>query len=174
MDFIIEVLKVLVPSTVIFVTLYFLMKQFFEGQEKMRMLELRKQSRSDAGPIKMQAYERLILFLERINPDNLALRTQKNGVSARAQHSEMIRTIRSEFEHNLTQQLYISSEAWALVKRAKEESIRMINVAASQISENEDSYELSRRVISMSAQLENVPTSIAVEGLKKEFRSIYA
>lgn len=174
MDFIIEVLKVLVPSSVIFVTLYFLMKQFFEGQEKMRMLELRKQNRNDVSPIKMQAYERLILFLERITPDNLALRTQKNGYSAKAQHIEMIRTIRSEYEHNLTQQLYISSEAWALVKRAKEESIRIINMAAGQISEEEDSYEYSRRIISMSAQIEKMPTTLAVEGLKKEFRSLFS
>jgi len=173
MDFLFELFKILIPSGIIFVTVYFMLKQFFDGQERLKKLELRKAGQKDINPMKMQAYERLILFLERISPNNLVMRTQKPSLTARAQQAEMLKAIREEFDHNLTQQLYISSEAWALVKRAKEEVIRLVNIAASKMEEETMSVELSKQILAMTAQLEHIPTKVAIEGLKKEFRSYF-
>ena len=75
----------------------------------------------------MQAYERLVLFLERMNPDNLVLRCYEPTMDSKLLKDVMVQNIRNEFEHNLSQQLYISNEAWALIKNAKEEMISTIN-----------------------------------------------
>jgi hypothetical protein len=74
----------------------------------------------------------------------------------------------------MAQQLYVSSEAWALVKRSKEETVRLINLAASQCKSDDEAMELSKNLLNMTTQLERLPTEVALEGIKKEFRSRFA
>ena len=171
MDIFLEILKILIPGAIVFATVYFMLKQYFEAEHKKRTLELRRVGAGDSAPLKMQAYERLILFLERISPDQLAMRTQKPQMSARAHHAEMLRIVRQEYDHNVTQQLYISSSAWRIVKQVKEEVIRIINVAASKNGEDAKAIDLTKTILGIVAQIDNVPTEVAKEALKKEFRS---
>lgn len=171
MDIFLEILKILIPGAIVFATVYFMLKQYFEAEHKKRILEMRRVGARDSAPLKMQAYERLILFLERISPDQLAMRTQKPQMSARAHHAEMLRIVRQEYDHNVTQQLYISSSAWRIVKQVKEEVIRIINVAASKNGEDAKAIDLTKAILGIVAQIENVPTEVAKEALKKEFRS---
>lgn len=171
MEVVLEILKLTLPSAVVFATVYFMLKQYFEAEHKRRSIEIRQANARGSAPLKMQAYERLILFLERISPDRLAMRTQKKGMSARVQHAEMLKIIREEFDHNVTQQLYISASAWKIIKQVKEEAIRIINVAASKNGEDASALDLTKTILGIMAQLESVPTEVAKEALKKEFRS---
>ncbi len=171
MEILLEILKILIPAAIVFATVYFMLKQYFEAEHKRRTIEIRQAGAVNSAPLKMQAYERLVLFLERISPDHLAMRTQKPKMSARAHHAEMLRIVREEFDHNVTQQLYISSSAWRIVKQVKEEVIRIVNVAASKTGEDATAIELTKTVLGIVAQLEHVPTEVAKEALKKEFRS---
>ncbi len=84
-------------------------------------------------PIKLQAYERIVLFLERISTESLIMRTVKPGMTAQQLHSALIANIRSEYEHNLSQQIYMSNEAWEMVKNAKGTVIRIINNIATKL-----------------------------------------
>src|SRR5690606_18732338 len=94
-------------------------------------------------PLRLQAYERLTLFIERINPTNMLVRVHVSGTTVRELQQFLVDEIRTEHQHNITQQLYVSAQAWAVVSRIKEDSIGMINSAASGLSPEASSVELS-------------------------------
>ena len=113
---------------------YFMLRQtkeFVIGEQKKTLLEIQKISEEETKkavtPVQLQAYERLVLFLERIKPDNLVLRCYQPDMNTRLLRDVMIQNIRDEYEHNLSQQLYISSQAWVYIKNAKEEIINVLN-----------------------------------------------
>lgn len=171
MEWIKDVLIILLPGLVVLGTVYFLMKQFFENQMDLKRLELRKESMKAISPQQMQAYERVILLLERLHPEHLVMRSQKQGMSAIQLQSLLLKSIRQEFDHNLAQQLYISAEAWSLVKRSKEETVRLINLAATKSGQDSSALDLSQEILAMASKLEALPTEIALNGVKKEFRA---
>lgn len=115
-------------------------KRFIENEQKKTILEIRKIQESEVRkvvtPIQLQAYERLVLFLERMTPNNLVLRCYQPQMSAKLLKDVMIQNIRDEFDHNLSQQLYISEQAWAYIKNANEDMINTINSV--QAKEGED------------------------------------
>ena len=117
-----------------FITSYYNIKSlkgFIQNEEKMKLLELHKiQSKevsSIVTPIQLQAYERLIMLLERINLSALVVRCYQAGMETQLFKDVMIQTIKNEYENNQSQQLYISNEAWVHVKNAKDETISLIN-----------------------------------------------
>ena len=93
-----------------------------DNKQKKRLLELKKDERKVITPIRLQAYERSTLFLERISPEALIPRVHKNGMSARQLQQEMLNDVRREFDHNLSQQMYMSDQVWMVIKKAKEET----------------------------------------------------
>ena len=160
----------ILPAVVVFGTAYYILKQFFEHEQKNKSIHLRAENQKISLPIRLQAYERIILFIERISPDELLIRVHQKDMSARDLQAAMLKSIRSEFEHNITQQLYISDNAWNLIKNAKEETIRMINIASSKVSDDASSLDLSNTIFTMLSEIEKPPTSIALEFIKKEAR----
>ncbi len=168
-----EILKYILPSLVVFFTSYFLIKQLMQSQERRMLLELRKKSSENINPIRLQAYERAVLFLERITPNSLVMRIYNNRMSVRELHSELLSTIRNEYEHNITQQIYMSSGAWEALKRAKEETIKMVNIAASKVDDSAPGLELSKVLLDMCMQLDKLPTQMAVDIIKEEVKSLF-
>ncbi|MFH1161465.1 MAG: hypothetical protein V1733_11035 [bacterium] len=119
---------------------------------------------------KLQACERLILFLERISPANLILRVHTPDMTAAQLQAALIRTVREEFEYNLSQQLYISARTWELIFNAKEETIRMINAAAAKLSASATSRDLASGILQLSLNQEPSPISGAIESIREEIR----
>ena len=172
---IIEILKYVIPSLVVLLASYLTIWLFLNNENKRRLSEINLASKDIIIPIKLQAYERIILFLERISPNSLIIRVHQHGMLANHFQSALLNNIREEFEHNLSQQLYVSSSAWERVKNAKEEIVRLINSSAAKLSENEmaTSDNLSSKIFEMSLQMENLSTVIAMEAIKKEMRQIF-
>ena len=106
----------------------------------------------------MQAYERAILFLERIDPSNMIIRAHKNGMTAAMLHVELLKIIREEYTHNMSQQIYISQNSWKELIKGKEETIQMINTSINQINENANGIELSAKIFEHIAQNKVSPT----------------
>ena len=129
-----SVLSVLVAVAVSGFIFYLLTKRYFDNQQKMAMLQMRVDEHREAvklvTPIRLQAYERMVLYLERISPESLVLRCYQPGMDTRLLQGVMTKTIRDEWEHNLSQQVYLSSEAWNRIRNAKDEMIGIINSAA--------------------------------------------
>ena len=168
-----EILKYILPSVVVFLTSYYLIKQLMQSQERRALLELRKKSSESINPLRLQAYERAVLFLERITPNSLVMRVFNNRMSARELHTELLSNIRNEYDHNITQQIYMSSGSWEAPKRAKEETIKLVNIAASKVDDSAQGIELSKVLLEMCMQLDKLPTQMAVDILKEEVKSLF-
>src|SRR3569832_2104516 len=98
MDDAFEILKIILPSGIVFLTTYYLVKNFLDHENRKRVVDLKLANQTLITPIRLQAYERVILFLERINPNSMVMRLNKTGSAVNFQ-SEILKTIRSEFEH---------------------------------------------------------------------------
>ena len=169
MNPIIELLKILIPAGAVFAAAYFLVKRFLDNDQKRREHELKKSAQGLITPLKIQAYERIVIFLERINPNSLVIRVNKNGMNSRQLHNELVAAVKTEYEHNLSQQIYVSYGAWELVKNAKEEVIQLINISSSKVAVEANSSELAIMILNITANLnKKLPNEIALEYLKKE------
>lgn len=152
-------------------------KQFVENEQKKTLLEIKKiqesETRKVVTPIQLQAYERLVLFLERMNPDNLVLRCYEPTMDSKLLKDVMVQNIRNEFEHNLSQQLYISNEAWALIKNAKEEMISTINSLYSKEEQALSPTGFAGKLFEQFAGKKN-PLELAQDILKQEIQKRFA
>ena len=158
-------------SALVYVIYLFLKKQ---GEKELIYLqgELKKQRQEYFLPTRLEAYQRSILLMERMHPNSLVMRLHNPGIPARALQMEFIKSIREEYEHNVAQQLFISPQGWQMIKNSKEDIIKLINVAGEQMSATSTGLDLSSKIFEMLAQLNQLPSEVTVEFLKKEFQQL--
>jgi hypothetical protein len=173
MDEFIELLKIVAPSIVVLLTTVYLVRQYLRNEEKRRMLQLRAEHQKNFVPLRMQAYERVVLLLERIAPGSLIMRIYKPGMSSRLLQADLVKAIREEYEHNMSQQLYMSHHAWTMVKQAKEETIKMINLAANELKMDSSGNELAQLIFEATATMEKLPTDVALMFVKNEAQKLF-
>ena len=165
-----EVLILGLPLAGMLLITYFLLQHFFNKSLKENQKELLALKSKVTLPLKMQAYERAILFLERIDPSNMIIRAHKNGMTAAALHIELLKIIREEYTHNMSQQIYISPNSWKELIKGKEETIQLINTSINQINENANGIELSAKIFERVTQNKVSPTEKARNSIIKEFQ----
>lgn len=167
-QFFLDILKYVLPSVVVFFTAYFLLKnQSEENLAKLRM-DMQRQNQSAITPIKLQAYERMTLFLERISPQQLILTLNQSGISAKLLKHQMINAVMQEYNYNLSQQIYISPQAWNVIKVVKEQVLALINQSAEKLPEHATSVDLSKAMIEQLMATGEQPTDKAIAFLKAE------
>ena len=166
----IELLKYTVPSLVVLAAAYFLLKMFLDKEVEKNQIQMRLDVQKVTLPVRMQAYERLVLLLERIEPAGLLVRTNLPGMNAIQLQSALNQSIRSEFEHNLSQQLYVSSKAWEMVRNAREEAIKRINTAAMKLPPDATSADLASLILINDIDAEQSVVKGALDLLKTEAR----
>jgi hypothetical protein len=164
----IEILKILLPYLVILLIIIFLVNRYFNEEKEKRQQQIVTKNQEIITPLRLQAYERIILFLERISPENLIIRVDKPGFTCNQLHSELISTIRAEFEHNLTQQLYISINSWEEVRNARAHLIHLINTAYEKVKPDQPSIHLSREIFDMTVKQPKLYTTEAINKIKEE------
>jgi hypothetical protein len=173
MDIFSYVLLAVLPSVVVFLTAFYIIKKFIENEQRRHLMDLRAKSTKTVTPIRLQAYERIALFLERINPNSLIMRVNKHGMNARQMQSNLLQTIRAEFEHNVAQQIYMSPSAWKAIRAAKEETIKLINIASSQVPDHASAMDLGTAILELHSKLEQTPTDFALDFVKREIKSLF-
>ncbi len=165
------ILRYAVPSLVVFLTAWLLLKEFFQQENKRRHADLMSDRMRISMPLRLQAYERLVLFLERISPNNLIMRTYKPEWTAKELQRQLIKSVRDEYTHNLSQQLYVSPQVWELINKAYEETLGQINALASSIDEDASATDLSQKILE--SDLERSATERAMAYLKSEARKSF-
>ena len=130
---------------------------------------LQKENQKDALPLRLQAFERMVLFLERINPTKLLIRITPLSSDKNDYENYVIAQIDQEFEHNLTQQIYMTDECWTIIVSAKNATIQMIRNANR--SERVDTADKLREVILNDLMEKQTPSSAALSYLKNEVSS---
>lgn len=185
-EIILQLIKFVVPSIAVFGAAYFFTNKWFEIQkEKIKadtafkriQADVSKPSSEDKAsnsfkkdffPLQVDAYQRLVLFLERISPNNMVMRMNNPGLPARAFQQQMLESIRQEYEHNLAQQIFVSGEGWQLVVQSKDEISKIINMASQKLGETALAIDLSKAVLEITAQLKQQPTDVPIAYLKAE------
>lgn len=168
MDLLLDILQIAIPSLLVFLTAWLLLRNMIRNDQDRRRQELILQNSRTITPIRLQAYERVVLFLERISLESLLIRINSPGMSASQLHTSLLNSIRSEFEHNLSQQIYMTQQAWEVVKNARSNTIKLINTEYEKIPENATGIELSRKLLERIMDLEKEPTRTAIEYIKNE------
>lgn len=181
MNEVFETLKYLVPSLVVFITAYTLIRLFLDDVKGRLSPAPAAKEHDTAGllkienqkillPLKLQAYERVVLYLERINPESLIMRAHRSGMTTLDIQRELLRNIREEFEHNLSQQVYLTSSTWDSVRNAKDEMTKLVKLAGSQVEGSASALAYSEMFLKMAGQLNQLPTAFAIEKVKNEMK----
>jgi hypothetical protein len=163
-----EILLVTIPALLVLLGAWVILNGMLKTDHDRRRQEIILQNSRTITPIRLQAYERIILFLERISLESLLVRINAPDMSATQLHTSLLATIRSEFEHNLSQQIYMTADAWEVVKNARSNMIRIINTEAEKIPADAQSITLSRKLLETIMDLEKEPTRVAIEFVKAE------
>lgn len=123
--------------------------------------------------LRLQAHERLILFVERINPSNLFLRLHQQGLTAKELQSHILTEIRTEYQHNVSQQLYIGAETWQMVRKLKDDTLMMINNAKQSLPEEASSVDLSKLVLQHLTGISENPYDLTQLLIKKDIHQLF-
>lgn len=163
-----EILKITIPGLLVLLATWLIMRNMLKSDQEKRRQELVIQNSRTIVPIRLQAYERIVLFLERISLESMLVRISTPGVSASQLHSSLLTTIRSEFEHNLSQQIYMSPQAWEVVRNARSNMIKLINGEFEKTPEGATGMDFSRRLLEAVMELDKEPTRVAIDFIKGE------
>jgi hypothetical protein len=173
MEVLLEFIKILVPASVVLYAAYLFVRTQVQKEVQLKSLEVRGKSVDTILPIRLQAYERMALFLERISPQNLLVRLTASGMAAREFHQLLLQEIRNEFNHNVSQQVYMSQEVWDMIRNAKEDLIMNINEAAGELHPDASSLDLSKKIFEKTMSRPVDPIAHALVELKKEIQRTF-
>lgn len=162
-----------IVSASILITAYLFLKKNTSNELTQLKLELKKDRQNFFLPNRVEAYQRLILLLERISPNSLVMRNHNPSSSAKMMQGELLKSIREEFEHNIAQQIFISINAWETVKNSKEEIVKIINLAGSQLKEDATSTDLAQKIFEITSEIKSIPTENSIVSLKKELQQLF-
>jgi hypothetical protein len=173
MDPFLDFIKILVPASVVLYAVYLIVRSFIMRELELKKLEIRSRSIETVLPSRLQAYERMTLFLERTSPQNLLIRMNAPGLSARDFQRMLLEEIRNEYNHNVSQQVYIGEGVWTLIKNAKEDLTLQINEAASQVPHDGTSIDLAKRIFELALGKNVDPVGHALSELKREIQQTF-
>ena len=171
--YIYDLLKILLPAGLVLYGMYSLVNAYLNKEYQRRILELRMKNSEVILPVRLQAYERICLLLERITPSNMLVRLSSAGQTAAEYQRVLLTEIRNEFNHNVAQQMYMSEQAWGIVKRAKEDVVTLIKSVYQELPENAKGTDLAKKVLENVLVTESDPTGRAISFLKQEINQTF-
>ena len=158
------------PAGLVLWAMYLTVSSFIKKDVVEKELAIKAETTKTMLPIRLQAYERMALFLERISPNNLLIRLNGRAENVVEFQQLMLAEIREEFSHNLSQQVYMSDQAWTVVKNAMNETVALINLSARDLAPDSPALELSKRVFEVIMETNVNPSDEALRVIKQEIR----
>ncbi|MCG8326480.1 MAG: hypothetical protein MI974_02285 [Chitinophagales bacterium] len=168
LSFFLELLKLTIPGLLVFLAAYFVLKTYMENQQKLSSLKIRESQLKTTLPLKLQAYERLSLFCERIAIPNLLLRIRAEEMSVAEFRIALMLAIQQEYEHNITQQVYVSQQLWEIIKMTRNESVEMVTMVAERLDAKNSGRELAAGLMHLLSQRESTAVETALVAIKRE------
>ena len=168
-----EIIKYSLPATFVALAVIIVIYAFFKDARNRRNDELSAENRKLTLSLRLQAYERIALFLERVKIQQLIIRLSRPGMAALQLQWEMINNVNEEFEHNFSQQIYVSIDLWDMVRIAKESLIQQINTSAKALDLQSTGEELARILLEGDMDQKTDYLQDALVILKKEVRQLF-
>jgi|EP01037_Dinobryon_pediforme_P009035 hypothetical protein len=173
LPFLFDILKYTIAGIGTVWVAFYLVKPYLDRDEKIQLLEFKKAVSNQTLPLKLQAYERLVLFIERVNPANMLIRLNGPAYNAHELYSLIVEDIRNEYQHNITQQVYVSARAWSVIKRVKEDTLGIVNNAIKNVPDTASGLELSKAILNSLSQLEDNPYEIGASLLRSDLEDLF-
>lgn len=173
LEFLEDLIKIVLPAGIVLYAMYLVVKSFLNKEFEKRLVELKLKNSETLLPIRLQAYERMALFLERVNPSSLLVRLNEPKLSAAQFQQLLIHEIREEFNHNVSQQIYMSDQAWRQIRSVKDSIINQINASAETLAPNARSFDLAQKIFEDLLAKKEDPVGPALVFLKAEIQKIF-
>jgi hypothetical protein len=170
--FFLDVIKFTLAGVGVVYVAFYLFKPYLDKAESLQLMELKKVISSQTLPLRLQAYERIVLFVERVNPANMLIRLSGAGVSAAEMHAVVVSEIRNEYQHNISQQIYVSDRAWTIVKRVKDDTLSVVTNAVKGLPEEATSLDLSKTILAHLSHLADNPYDIALKIIREDMEGL--
>lgn len=168
-----QIALIIVPAGAVLITAIYFMRRESEKEIRNVQLELKRERQKFFLPNRVEAYQRAILLMERVHPNSLVMRNNNPGLPAAAMQVQLLEAIRNEYEHNIAQQMFISLPTWDMVRKSKDETVKIINMAGQQMTPTSTGMDLSSKIFELVAEVGELPTEIAVRALKEEFQTLF-
>lgn len=173
MELIGDLLKLIIPAALVLYGMYITVKLLLEREADRHRYDVQSRYTETVVPVRLQAYERIVLFLERISPNNLLLRLNGSATTALEFQQRLLQEIRDEYNHNLSQQVYMTQNAWDHVQSAMNDVSVLINQAAGDIHPDAPALDLSKKIFERIIQRERQPTAEALKLVKAEIQQMF-
>lgn len=168
-----QVLLLVLPVAAVMITTVYFLRRESAKEVRNAQITLKKNRDDFFLPNRVEAYQRIVLLMERIHPNSLVMRHHNPGLPAMAMQQTLLESIRQEYDHNIAQQLYISKSTWDLVKKSKDETIKVINMAGQQMEPTSTAMDLSSKIFELVGEIGTLPTEVAVDALKEELQRLF-
>jgi hypothetical protein len=169
-----EIVKLCVPTFLAVGGMYMLFTKYLSSQYKLNVLQYQREQGSRTEPFRLQAYERLSLYCERIQIENLLFRLHVPGASAGEMKAAMLITIQQEYEHNISQQLYVSESLWHIIKTSRDLTRGMVMEAGSNIPSNASNTDLEQVLLKNLSEIDSTPTDVALRAIRTEASAFWS
>ncbi len=169
----VHILSIILPAGIVLFGMYLVVKTFTQKELEKRVVEIKLKNAEVIVPIRLQAYERLCLLLERLSPGNLVVRVNESNFNSAYLHHRLLTEIREEFNHNLAQQVYVSHSNWMMIKNTVDELIGTINLAYKTVDSESKSVELAKAIFEQWQAKEQDPINLTLGHLKAEIQKIF-
>ena len=166
------VLSIILTIVVLIAGFWLIQHSMYHNEEKKRQWELKRESQKTVSPIRLRAYERLALLLERTKPEHMLMGVDMSGMSVPQLQQYLLQTLRAEFDHNQSQQVYVSDEVWDMIVNARDQTAAFIISMASQIPSDASAQMYAQTLITAYSSNGLTPTDKALEELKNEAKTL--
>ena len=170
-DQLLNLLMYAIPSLIVGAIAFLFFREHIENEDNRRKFIMHKQLQKEALPQRLQAYERLSIFLERIAPNKLLIRVTPLSTNKDDYEALLIKNIEQELEHNLSQQIYVTDNCWSIINASKSATVQLIRKAA--LSDKADSANKLREVILTDMIDKTPPSSAGLSYIKQEVSELW-
>jgi hypothetical protein len=168
-----QLLMTIIPAVLVLIATYFILNRLLKREQEEKWLKIQRKRGEKWEQAQLSAAERMVLFCERIYPDHLLTRLNPGGKKAKFFHLELLLAIQQEFDHNVTQQIYLSDALWKIINLAKQEIIEIISIAFEKVDKDADAIHLAHTIQGLYGQLEKSAIPVAINAIKKEMKGLF-
>jgi hypothetical protein len=168
-----EILKIIVPAVVVALTAYFIIREMLRKQLQMQDQRIRQERQSSVTPLRMQAYERISILIERLSLPGMLMRTDSSGMQANTLKIALMMNVQQEFEHNISQQIYVSEKLWEIIKATRDDLIQFLGAVSEKLPKGATAQVYRETLLAYHQQREYDPVATAQMAIRKEATSLF-
>lgn len=172
-NYLFDIIRLTISGLLVVMAAFYIARPYLERFEKQQLISLKQTFTKETLPLRLQAYERLLLLIDRINPANILLRLNNPDFAAGELHYLVLAEIRNEFQHNITQQLYVSTTVWEITKRIKNDTIFLMNNALKALPADASGLDFCRLVLEQLSHMENNPYDVGSALIREQAEQLF-